>query len=403
MAIYVYEGINTQGQRKKGTIRAHSQINAHELIKKKKIKPLVVNEQAESLANREINFFNKVSTKLLVGYLQQFAILISSGVSVLQSSEMLASQEKNKVFKKTLVKIADGIEKGRSLSDNYEEMPEVFPPMLTAVIQASEKAGTLEPTLKQMADYYERVQKSKSSLATAMIYPLMMILFALGVAVFLLVSIVPMFVQMFEDLESPLPGITKACMWLSNFLTGSGLSLLIGCIMVGLGFRVLKSRSNQVKRWLDTTKLKVPILGELNLKGELSIGLSTMSSLLASSVPVVEALEMSQKAVSNMIIKELFNRGRLKIEEGGKLSEVFSDRLVPQMMTSMILVGENTGRLDAMLVKLAAIYEAEVSELTTRLKTVLEPLIIVVICLIVGVIVMAIMLPMFAMFGAVQG
>jgi type IV pilus assembly protein PilC len=118
---------------------------------------------------------------------------------------------------------------------------------------------------------------------------------------------------------------------------------------------------------------------------------------------VVEALEMSQKAVSNMIIKELFNRGRLKIEEGGKLSEVFSDRLVPQMMTSMILVGENTGRLDAMLVKLAAIYEAEVSELTTRLKTVLEPLIIVVICLIVGVIVMAIMLPMFAMFGAVQG
>lgn len=173
--------------------------------------------------------------------------------------------------------------------------------------------------------------------------------------------------------------------------------------MVGLGFRVLKSRSNQVKRWLDTTKLKLPILGELNLKGELSIGLSTMSSLLASSVPVVEALEMSQKAVSNMIIKELFNRGRLKIEEGGKLSEVFSDRLVPQMMTSMILVGENTGRLDAMLVKLAAIYEAEVSELTTRLKTVLEPLIIVVICLIVGVIVMAIMLPMFAMFGAVQG
>ena len=93
MAIYVYEGINTQGQRKKGTIRAHSQINAHELIKKKKIKPLVVNEQAESLANREINFFNKVSTKLLVGYLQQFAILISSGVSVLQSSEMLASQK----------------------------------------------------------------------------------------------------------------------------------------------------------------------------------------------------------------------------------------------------------------------------------------------------------------------
>lgn len=403
MALYVYEGINAQGIRKKGTIRAHSQLDAHDLVKKKQVKPFYINEQAETVANREIKFFNKVSTKLLVAYLQQFAILISAGVTALEASQMLAEQEKNKNLKTSLTKVSDAIQSGRALSEAYQEMPEVFPHMLTAVIQASEKAGTLESTLKQMAGYYERVQKSKNSLKTAMIYPLMMILFAVGVAVFMLVSIVPMFVGMFEELGAKLPWITQVCLKFSKFLTSKGLLFLAFLIMIGVAWQVAKARSKPLRRWLDMVKLKIPILGELNLKGELSIGLSTMSSLLTSSVPIVETLEMSQKAVTNLIIKELFNRGRITIEEGGKLSQVFANQLVPNMTTSMIIVGENTGQLDTMLVKLAAIYEDEVAELTVRLKTVLEPLIIVFICIIVGVIVMAIMLPMFSMFGAVQG
>ncbi|MCJ2002632.1 type II secretion system F family protein [Lactococcus carnosus] len=403
MALYVYEGINAEGIRKKGTIRAHSQLDARDQVKKKQVKPFYINVQTETAANREIKFFNKVSTKLLVAYLQQFAILISAGVTVLEGSQMLVDQEKNKNLKASLIKVSDAIQSGRALSEVYQEMPEVFPTMLTAVIQASETAGTLESTLKQMASYYERVQKSKSSLRTAMIYPLMMILFALGVGVFMLVSIVPMFVSMFEDLGATLPFITKVCLKLSQFLTSKGLVFLAVLIMIGIVLQVIKSRSKSIRRWLDALKLKMPILGELNLKGELSIGLSTMSSLLASSVPIVETLEMSQKAVTNLIIKDLFNRGRITIEEGGKLSQVFASQLVPNMTSSMIIVGENTGQLDAMLVKLAAIYEDEVSELTERLKTVLEPLIIVFICIIVGIIVMAIMLPMFSMFGAVQG
>lgn len=324
-------------------------------------------------------------------------------MTALEASQMLAEQEKNKNLKSALTKVSDAIQSGRALSEVYQEMPEVFPQMLTAVIQASEKAGTLESTLKQMAGYYERVQKSKNSLKTAMIYPLMMILFALGVGVFMLVSIVPMFVDMFEQLGAKLPWITKVCLKFSQFLTSKGLLFLVFLIMSGIAWQVANARSKVLRRWLDMIKLKMPILGELNLKGELSIGLSTMSSLLASSVPIVETLEMSQKAVTNIMIKELFNRGRITIEEGGKLSQVFASQLVPNMTTSMIIVGENTGQLDTMLVKLAAIYEDEVAELTVRLKTVLEPLIIVFICIIVGIIVMAIMLPMFSMFGAIQG
>lgn len=403
MATYIYEGINAQGVKKKGTIRAHSQLDAQELIKKKQVKPLYINEQQETVANREIKFFNKVNTKLLVAYLQQFAILISSGVTVLEASEMLVEQEKNKNLKSALTKVSAGIQSGRALSEMYQEMPEVFPVMLTAVIQASEKAGTLESTLKQMAGYYERLQKSKSSLQTAMIYPLMMIIFAIGVGIFMLVSIVPMFVNMFEELGATLPWITRVCLSFSKFLTSKGFLLLGGIISLGIAFQIAKRQSKTLRQVLDRMKLKMPILGELNLKGELSIGLSTMSSLLSSSVPIVETLEMSQKAVTNVVIKELFNRGRITIEEGGKLSQVFANQLVPNMTTSMIVVGENTGQLDTMLVKLASIYEDEVAELTVRLKTVLEPLIIVLICIVVGVIVMAIMLPMFSMFGAVQG
>ena len=403
MPTYVYEGMNAQGDRKTGIVRAHSQFDAQELIKKKQIKLVYINEQRETAANREIKFFNKVSTKLLVGYLQQFAILISSGVAVLQGSELLATQEKNKNLKSALTKVSSGIQSGRALSEMYESMPEVFPVMLTAVIEASEKAGTLEATLRQMAGYYERVQKSKSSLRTAMIYPMMMILFAIGVGIFMLVSIVPMFVSMFEDLGATLPMITKICLSFSRFLTSKGLFLLGGVILAIIAFQIAKRHIKPFQYILDNWKLKLPVLGELNLKGELSIGLSTMASLLSSSVPIVETLEMSQKAVSNLVIKELFNRGRITIEEGGKLSEVFANRLVPNMTTSMIVVGENTGQLDTMLVKLASIYEDEVAELTVRLKTVLEPLIIVLICIVVGIIVMAIMLPMFSMFGAVQG
>ena len=403
MATYIYEGINAQGIKKKGTIRAHSKLDAQELIKKKQVKPLYINAQQETVANREIKFFNKVSTKLLVAYLQQFSILISSGVTVLQASEMLVEQEKNKKLKSALTKVSAGIQGGRALSEMYQDMPEVFPVMLTAVIQASEKAGTLETTLKQMAGYYERLQKSRASLKTAMIYPLMMILFAIGVAIFMLVSIVPMFVNMFEDLGATLPLLTKMCLSFSKFLTSKGFFLLGGMIVIVIGFQIAKHQIKALRQFLDTWKLKVPIIGELNLKGELSIGLSTMSSLLSSSVPIVETLEMSQKAVTNVIIKELFNRGRITIEEGGKLSQVFASHLVPNMTTSMIVVGENTGQLDTMLVKLASIYEDEVAELTVRLRTVLEPLIIILICIVVGVIVMAIMLPMFSMFEAIQG
>lgn len=402
MALYSYVASRYTGEKKRGKIRAGTQQEVRTFLKEKNLKVLSIEEQMETLANKEVALFSKVSLKLLVSYLQQFSTLSTAGINVLHASEMLEEQINDKRFKGILKQISIDLKEGKSLSECYGKHPNAFPNLLVSMIQAAEISGTLESTLSKLSDYYEKTAKSRSSVITAMMYPIFMFIAAIGVGVFLCVSIVPMFVTVFEGFGSDLPQITKIVLAMSNFLKHKGIFLSIFIILLVITFLILK-RNDKFKLAYDTLLLKLPLFGEFIQKGTLTTFLTTLSSLLENSVSMTQALQISREVVENSCIKNIIKDCELEVESGGKLSNIFSvNPVIPFQVTQMTRIGEEAGNLEEMLDKISRVYQAEVEQMSERIKTISEPLVIIVIAVIVGFIVAAIMIPMFDMYDSLQ-
>ncbi|WP_207695386.1 type IV pilus assembly protein PilC [Enterococcus sp. DIV0212c] len=403
MAIYSYEAQTMHGSIKKGRLRADSLYEAGQFLKKKGLRSTLLIEQEETFATKDIQLFNKISVKLLAEYLQKFSTLIDCGISITSACEMLAEQEQNKNFKKILTQICEEIRGGDALSTCYSRHPNAFPSMLVSIVRAAEMSGTLDATLLRMSTYYEKKAKARGGVITAMIYPIIMLVLSLCVGIFLIVSIVPMFVTVFESLDAELPAITKITIGLSEFLQTKGWLLLVMIAAVVIGFKLMMRNAELKFKW-HSLILRMPVFGELIQKSNLNMMLSTLSTLLESSVSISKALGMSADAVDNLYIKQLIHRCQAEVEKGGSLSDVFSkDKVIPPLVTQMTIVGESTGSLESMLKKLSNMFEEEVEMLGERIKLIMEPITIIVICIIVGLIVSAILLPMFSMYDAVQG
>lgn len=403
MALFAYQGTNVRGETFSGSLRANSSVEARQKLRQKHIKVSSLIEQPETLANKEIQLFTKVSLKLLVGYLRQFSTLIASGITIVDASRMLEEQKKNPNFKRILGEVRDEIDSGRPLSEAYKDHPNAFPTLLTSVIAVSEMSGSLEGNLKDMADYYEKSAENRSGIVTAMVYPIILVILTFIVGIILLVMIVPMFVEVFEGFDADLPTITVATMAISEFLQTRGwvLAVLIVGFFVGLW---IARRNPTFDFAFQSFLLRIPLIGDMITKNSFSLFMTTMSTLLSSSVGMVTALNMSRDVVANKYIKRIIDNCAFQIEEGGKMSDVFrGNMMVPMLVTQMVEIGESTGSLEDMLKRLSIIYQKEVDETSKRLKTIMEPIVILIICVIVGLIVAAIMIPMFDLFGAIQG
>lgn len=403
MALFAYQGTNVRGETFSGSLRANSSVEARQKLRQKHIKVNSLIEQPETLANKEIQLFTKVSLKLLVGYLRQFSTLIASGITIVDASRMLEEQQKNPNFKRILGEVRDEIDGGRPLSEAYKDHPNAFPTLLTSVIAVSEMSGTLEGNLTDMADYYEKSAENRSGIVTAMVYPIILVILTFIVGIILLVMIVPMFVEVFEGFDADLPTITVATMAISEFLQTRGwvLAVLIVGFFVGLW---IARRNPTFDFAFQSFLLRIPLIGDMITKNSFSLFMTTMSTLLSSSVGMVTALNMSRDVVANKYIKRIIDNCAFQIEEGGKMSDVFrGNMMVPMLVTQMVEIGESTGSLEDMLKRLSIIYQKEVDETSKRLKTIMEPIVILIICVIVGLIVAAIMIPMFDLFGAIQG
>lgn len=403
MALFAYQGTNVRGETFSGSLRANSSVEARQKLRQKHIKVSSLIEQPETLANKEIQLFTKVSLKLLVGYLRQFSTLIASGITIVDASRMLEEQQKNPNFKRILGEVRDEIDGGRPLSEAYKDHPNAFPTLLTSVIAVSEMSGTLEGNLTDMADYYEKSAENRSGIVTAMVYPIILVILTFIVGIILLVMIVPMFVEVFEGFDADLPTITVATMAISEFLQTRGwvLAVLIVGFFVGLW---IARRNPTFDFAFQSFLLRIPLIGDMITKNSFSLFMTTMSTLLSSSVGMVTALNMSRDVVANKYIKRIIDNCAFQIEEGGKMSDVFrGNMMVPMLVTQMVEIGESTGSLEDMLKRLSIIYQKEVDETSKRLKTIMEPIVILIICVIVGLIVAAIMIPMFDLFGAIQG
>jgi type IV pilus assembly protein PilC len=402
MPQFKYEGRNIKGRRQTGTITSTSKREAIIKLRQKGIKVLEINEVPQTLLNKEITFGNPVKLQDFVIYLRQFATLLKAGVSVVDSTRILASQTESKALKKALADVEEDLRAGNPLSMAAAKHKRIFPPMFVNMIKAGEAGGNMDETLERLADHFEKVHRTRQKIVSALAYPVVVGIIAVGVVIFLLVSVVPTFVQMFADFHAELPAITKFVLKASEVMQVYWWLVVLAIFGLYVLFLVLK-KQKQSKYYIDYVMLRIPIFGKLLQKAALARMTRTLSSLFSSSVPILQALEIVENVVENEVIAKVIKQARDSLERGQSLTEPMKQHWAfPPLITQMIAIGEETGSLDAMLSKVADFYEAEVETATDRLKSLIEPLMIVFLAGIIGTIVTSIIVPMYDIFNHIQ-
>lgn len=400
MARFKYTGRDIKGK-KYGAIQAGSKREAIQMLREEGIRVIEINEVAESLLTKEITFGNPVKLQHLVIYLRQFSTLLKAGVTVVESTRILAEQTDSKALKKVLLDIEQELREGNPLSAATGKHPKVFSVMFINMVKAGEVGGNLDETLERLAVHFEKQHYTRQKISAALAYPLSVGFVAIGVVIFLLTSVVPTFVTMFQDFGAELPAITRFVLSSSDFM--QSFWWLIVLFIIGLYSSVLIMKNNRdTKYYIDYAILRMPLIGKMMQKAVLARMTRTMSSLFSSSVPILQAMVIVEKVVENEVIARVIRDSRESLEKGRSITEpMMKHWAFPPLITQMIVIGEKTGALDEMLGKVADFYEKEVETSTDRLKTLIEPIMIILLATIVGTIVLAIMIPMFEIFNQI--
>ena len=397
MARFKYEGRDRKRVRA-GVVVAGNRREAIEQLRDEGVRVIEIREIAATALQKDIVIGNPVKRDQFIMFLRQFSTLMRAGVTIVDSVKILSQQVESKPLRKTLVNIDEDLRKGNSLSDSLRKHPKIFEPLTINLIKAGELSGNIDESLDRLATYYDKAYQTRQKVKSAMSYPLVVGVLAIGVVIFLLSSIVPMFAEMFSSFGGELPMLTQIVMMASDFT----LKYWYLLVLIGFGIAIaiwMLKRNEKGKFLLDTLLLKMPIFGRILQKSALARLTRTLSSLFSSSVPILQALTMVEKVVGNAVMSKVIIAARDNLERGGSLTEPMKDHWAfPPLIPHMILIGEQTGSLDHMLDKVADFYEKEVEAETDRLKALIEPLMIVVLAALVGTIVMSIMLPMFEMF-----
>ncbi|MGG6431049.1 type II secretion system F family protein [Anoxybacillus sp. D401a] len=402
MAQFRYEARDVHGRVKKGTIVASSRRDVIIKLREQRLKVIDVQEVPQTLLTKEITIGNPVKLQHFVIYLRQFATLLKAGVTIVDATRILAEQTESKALKKALVRIEEQLRSGQPLSVAMTNDSNIFPPLVINMIRAGEASGSIDETLERLADHFEKVHRTRQKIVSALAYPIVVGIIAVIVVIFLLVSVVPTFVSMFADFGAELPAITKFVLRASEVMQTYWWGVILLFIALYILLIVLK-RQKVTKYYLDVFMLRMPIFGGMMQKAVLARMTRTLSSLFSSAVPILQALAIVEEVVENEVIARVIRTSRDALERGESLTEPMKRHWAfPPLVTQMIAIGEQTGSLDAMLAKVADFYEAEVEAATDRLKSLIEPLMIVLLAGVVGTIVTSILVPMFDIFNHIQ-
>lgn len=401
MARYKYLGRDRKG-RKEGIVTAQSKREAMLQLKEKGIKVTEVTELPETLLTKEISFGSAVKLQDFVIYLRQFATLIKAGISVVDATAILAEQTESKALKKALLSVEQDLKDGNPLSTAAAKHKKVFSSMFVNMIRAGEATGSMDETLERLATHFEKQHYTKQKIISALTYPIAIAIIAFIVVIFLLVSVVPTFVDMFADFDSELPAITKFVLSASEFMQSFWWVVVL--IVIAIVVAIVMIRNNKSsKYYMDYFLLRVPIFGKILQKAAIARMTRTLSSLFTSSVPILQAISIVESIIENEVMAKVLIKSRSALEQGQSLTVPMKGHWVfPPLVTQMIAIGEETGSLDEMLGKVADFYEKEVDTATDQLKSLIEPIMIVFLAGIVGTIVTAILVPMFEIFNHVQ-
>jgi type IV pilus assembly protein PilC len=401
MARFKYSG-RDRTKKRSGTITAGSKREALAKLREEGIRTTNIFEVPETLLTKEINIGNPIKLQHLVIYLRQFATLLKAGVSIVESTNILARQTESKALRKALLDIEAELREGNQLSQASAKHDKIFSPMYINMVKAGEAGGNMDETLERLADHYEKQHITRQKVVAALTYPAVIGLIAIGVVIFLLVSVVPTFVGMFADFGGELPGITKFVLGASEFMQGFWWMILLFFLAIVISFSFAK-KNKKSKYYLDYAILRMPIFGKLMQKAVLARMTRTLSSLFTSSVPILQALSIVENVVENEVVSRVVRESRDSLEIGQSMTGPMKNHWAfPPLVTQMISIGEETGSLDGMLGKVAEFYEKEVETSTDQLKSLIEPIMIVILAGLVGTIVTSIMIPMFDIFNHVN-
>lgn len=402
MAQFKYSARNMTGKKQTGTIRADSRREAVSKLKDRGVRVLQIEEMPETALNKEIYLGNPVKLKDFVIFLRQFSTLLKAGVTIVDATRILSLQTESKALRKALANVLEDLNQGIPLSECAAKHNRIFPPMFINLVKAGEASGALDDTLERLGDHFEKQHETKKKIQSALAYPVIVGIIAVGVVIFLLNNVVPTFANMFADFGGELPGITKFVLAASDWIQSKWWIILLGAILIILLILFLK-KNNSTKYYVDYAVLRIPIFGKLVQKALLARLTSTLASLFASSVPILEAVAIVEKVVENEVFARVLRDSRHALEQGVSLTVPMRSHWVfPPLVTQMISIGEKTGALDAMLSKVASFYELEVNTATDQIKSLIEPAMIVVLAVIVGTIVLSIMVPMFKIFSQIH-
>ena len=401
MAVFAYKAKTEEGKVTRGKIEAMSK---KEALAELGMMDLIVFEvePLNSFLNTEINLRSGLKPKDFIIFLRQFATLISAGILLVESLDLLAEQTTNSRLKAILEDLSTEVQEGSPLSVSMSKHPAVFPNLLIQMIQSAEVSGRLEEVLEQMANYYEKQYRNKQKVTTAMTYPIVVGVLALVITAFLLIFIVPIFGEMFASFGSELPAITQMVLGLSQWFQKYWVLILVFLLAIIFLLRYLSQRDKMAYSF-DYLQLKIPIIGMFLQKTILARMTQTLSSLLNSSVPILQALDVTSQVVDNRVVEEVLLASKKDVEQGESLAKPMEAHwFFPNLIIQMIKVGEASGSLDEMLKKASDIYEQEVEEASEKLQSLIEPLLIVFLSVIVGFIVLSIVIPMFGLFEQIQ-
>jgi type IV pilus assembly protein PilC len=404
MAKFSYTAVDAQGKQANGTVEAADQSAAIAQIRQLGFYPQRLDEKRDEAVEAatakvkapKVKRGGKVKIKILTVFTRQLATLIDAGLPLLRSLNTLARQERNVIMRNTMAALATSVESGSTFSEALAQHPAIFNKLYVNMVKAGELGGVLEIVLARLAEFQEKAQKIKGKVKSAMVYPLVVLSIALVILSFLLVFIVPKFEKIFEEAlpGTALPGITLFVIGASNIFINQWY-LIIGFIAAAvIGYNVF-SATTAGAIVIDKLALKLPIFGDLLSKTAISRFARTLGTLISSGVPILQALNITRETAGNHVIAGAIAKIHDSVKEGESVvGPMEASGVFPPMVTSMVQVGEETGQLPDMLVKVADVYEGEVDNVVTGLTSVLEPIMIVMLAVVVGTIVIALFMPM---------
>ncbi|WP_134700012.1 type II secretion system F family protein [Ammoniphilus sp. YIM 78166] len=403
MPQFEYVGYNTERKKVKGKLEARDKKAAYQLLKDRGLYVTNINPFKQSFLTKDIAFLEpQIKKRDLAIFCRQFSTLLQASVGISESLQVLAQQTMNKSMKKALVAVLEDVRSGNSLSKACQSYPKVFPDMFISMVRAGEASGTLDDVLAKLASFFEKESIIYGKIRSALIYPVTVTFLSLGVGFFMMWKIVPNYVSMFQNMGLELPLITRIVMKMSEVITSFWYLFFLFPILLFVFIRIY-SASKPGRYQMDYLKLKVPVFGTLFLKASLARFSRTFSTLFTAAVPIVQILSIVSHVVGNEVVSRSLEQAKENIKNGQPIVNPFRNSpIFPPMVVQMIAVGEKTGRLDTMLEKVADFYEDEVERMADNLRALIEPMMLIIVSGIVGLIVLAVLLPTLSMYKGFQ-